>query len=252
MATFLPSPTLIIPRPIPKPHLSCSQSPQIPPPSSPSQQQPLNPISSSSPSNPNPQRPQPPLKPRVSSPQPESTDWVASTLTRRFGLGAGLAWVAFLAVGVVSEQIKTRFEASQQASNTRTVEKEEETVLPNGIKYYELTIGGGAYPKKGDLVVIDLQGRVKDSNSAPFIDTFGEGKKPLALVMGSRPYTKGMCEGIEYVLNSMRAGGKRRVIVPPTMGFGDEGVDLGSNVQIPPASTLEYIVQVDKVSIAPS
>ena len=93
---------------------------------------------------------------------------------------------------------------------------------------------------------------MKGSDSVPFIDTFSEGKKPLALVMGSRPYTKGMCEGIEYVLSSMRAGGKRRVIVPPTMGFGDEGVDLGSGVQIPPASTLEFIVQIDKVSIAPS
>lgn len=49
----------------------------------------------------------------------ESTDWVASTLTRRFGLGAGLAWAGFLAIGVVSEQIKTRFEVSQQEANTR-------------------------------------------------------------------------------------------------------------------------------------
>lgn len=49
----------------------------------------------------------------------DSTDWIASTLTRRFGIGAGLAWAAFLTVGVVSEQIKTRLEVSQQESNTR-------------------------------------------------------------------------------------------------------------------------------------
>lgn len=49
----------------------------------------------------------------------ESTDWISSTLTRRFGIGAGLAWVGFLAVGVLSEQIKTRFEVSQQEANTR-------------------------------------------------------------------------------------------------------------------------------------
>lgn len=49
----------------------------------------------------------------------ESTDWIASSLTRRFGLGAGLAWVGFLAFGVVSEQIKTRLEVSQEAANTR-------------------------------------------------------------------------------------------------------------------------------------
>lgn len=181
----------------------------------------------------------------------DSTDWIASSLTRRFGLGAGLAWVAFLAVGVVSEQIKTRFEASQQEANTKDVEKEEVVLLPNGIRCYEMRVGGGASPRTGDLVVIDLQGRVAGSEEA-FVDTFGEGKRPLALVMGSRPYTKGMCEGVEYVLRSMRAGGKRRVIVPPSLGFGDEGADFGSGARIPPAATLEFIVQVDKVSIAPS
>lgn len=64
----------------------------------------------------------------------ESTDWIASSLTRRFGLGAGLAWVGFLAFGVVSEQIKTRFEVSQLEANTRDVEREQEVVLPNGIR----------------------------------------------------------------------------------------------------------------------
>lgn len=85
-----------------------------------------------------------------------------------------------------------------------------------------------------------------------FVDTFAGNAKPLALVMGSRPYTKGMCEGVEYVLRSMKAGGKRKVVVPPSLGFGDNGADLGSGVQIPPSATLEFVVQVDKVSIAPA
>ncbi|XXG55460.1 hypothetical protein AAC387_Pa03g3125 [Persea americana] len=180
----------------------------------------------------------------------ESTDWIASTLTRRFGLGAGLAWVGFLAFGVVSEQIKTRLEVSQQEANTKDV-KEEQVLLPNGIRYYEMRVGGGATPRAGDLVVIDLKGGVEGSDKA-FIDTFDGNEKPLALLMGSRPYTKGMCEGIEYVLRSMKAGGKRRVIIPPSLGFGEQGAELGSGLQIPPSATLEYIVQVDKVSIAPA
>lgn len=49
----------------------------------------------------------------------ETTDWVASSLTRRFGIGAGLAWAGFLAFGVISEQIKTRIEVSQEEANTR-------------------------------------------------------------------------------------------------------------------------------------
>lgn len=182
----------------------------------------------------------------------ESTDWISSTLTRRFGIGAGLAWVGFLAVGVLSEQIKTRFEVSQQEANTRDVEKEEEVVLPNGIRYYDLRIGGGASPRPGDLVVIDVKGSVQ-GNGQVFVDTYGsEKKKPLALVMGSRPYNKGICEGIEYVLKTMKAGGKRKVIIPPSLGFGEEGADLGSEVQIPPFATLEYVIEVERVSIAPA
>ncbi|XP_022715239.1 LOW QUALITY PROTEIN: peptidyl-prolyl cis-trans isomerase FKBP17-2, chloroplastic-like [Durio zibethinus] len=139
---------------------------------------------------------------------------------------------------------------SEQKANTRDVEKQEEFVLPNGIKYYELRVGGGASPRSGDLVVIDLKGKIEGSGEV-LVDTFDGGKKPLALVRGLRPYSKGMCEGLEYVLRSMQAGGKRRVIIPPNLGFGENGADLGSGVQILPSATLEYIVDVDKVSIVP-
>lgn len=130
MASFLSSPA-ILPRPVlSKPQLQCSSQQK--------QQPQSNQIQ--------PQTPQPPLtttddqqqaqpKPaRPVSTAAESTDWIASSLTRRFGLGAGLAWVGFLAFGVVSEQIKTRFEVSQLEANTKDVEREQEVVLPNGIR----------------------------------------------------------------------------------------------------------------------
>ncbi|KAJ3672916.1 hypothetical protein LUZ60_006290 [Juncus effusus] len=249
--TFLASPAAalshnLLPK---KPHvLSCSQTPQ----NQPIQKQNLQnepiqlaqeQVQSSSDSSSS------QVKPKRKT-EADSTDWVASSLTRRFGIGAGLAWVGFLAFGVVSEQVKTRFEVSQQQSNTRDVEKEEEVVLPNGIRYYEMRIGGGEIPRAGDLVVLDLKGRVL--NGETFVDTFGEGKRPLALVLGSRPYTRGMCEGVEQVVRTMRAGGKRRVIVPAELGFGEEGADFGDGVGVKGGKELEFVVQVDKVSIAPA
>ncbi|XP_071716185.1 peptidyl-prolyl cis-trans isomerase FKBP17-2, chloroplastic-like isoform X1 [Rutidosis leptorrhynchoides] len=250
MATFFGSPAFVSHPVVRTQHLSSSsQSPPPTPPSQPPSQPPS--LSKSS------QEPQQPLvvssdKAQRSSrgTNADSTDWIASSLTRRFGLGAGLAWAGFLTFGVVSEQVKTRFEVNQQEANTRDVEKEEEVVLPNGIRYYELRVGGGAIPRKGDLVVIDIKGSVQ--GDGVFVDTFGRDKKPLALVVGSRPYSKGMCEGVEMVLRSMKNGGKQRVIVPPQLGFGDEGADFGSGFRIPPNATLEYIVEVEKVSIAPS
>ncbi|CAE5957828.1 unnamed protein product [Arabidopsis arenosa] len=213
--------------------------------------------SSSNPPEPESSPPPPPPQPLASQQKRkknvETTDWVASSLTRRFGIGAGLAWAGFLAFGVVSEQIKTRIEVSQEVANTRDVEEEKEIVLPNGIRYYDLRVGGGATPRAGDLVVIDLKGQVQGTGQV-FVDTFGskDKKKPLALVVGSKLYSKGLCEGIDYVLRSMKAGGKRRVIVPPLLGFGEDGAELESGLQIPPNASLEYIVEIDRVSIAPA
>ena len=52
-----------------------------------------------------------PEKPRLKA---ESTDAVATFLTRRFGLAGGLAWLGFLAVGSLGEQVKTRMEVAGQ------------------------------------------------------------------------------------------------------------------------------------------
>ncbi|KAG7654706.1 FKBP-type peptidyl-prolyl cis-trans isomerase domain [Arabidopsis suecica] len=212
--------------------------------------------SSSNPPEPESSSPPPPPPPQQKRKKNvETTDWVASSLTRRFGIGAGLAWAGFLAFGVISEQIKTRIEVSQEVANTRDVEEEKEIVLPNGIRYYDQRVGGGATPRAGDLVVIDLKGQVQGTGQV-FVDTFGtkdkKKMKPLALVVGSKPYSKGLCEGIDYVLRSMKAGGKRRVIVPPSLGFGVDGAELESGLQIPPNASLEYIVEIDRVSIAPA
>lgn len=123
MATFLGSSPALLARPIAKPHVSCTQTPR--PPSA--QNQP-----------PSSEQPQPQTQQQSVQAQPQqapvaaparpkraggadSTDWVASSLTRRFGIGAGLAWAGFLAVGVVSEQLKTRFEVAQQQANTKSV-----------------------------------------------------------------------------------------------------------------------------------
>ncbi|CAK9271356.1 unnamed protein product, partial [Sphagnum jensenii] len=182
----------------------------------------------------------------------DSTDWIASSLTRRFGLGAGLAWVGVLAFGVVSEQIKTRTEVFLEEQGTRDVENAKEVVFPNNIRYVELRAGGGASPQRGDLVVVDLIGKI-ESTGEVFVDTSAAGnKRSLAFVFGARPYAGGMCDGLEFVLRSMKVGGKRRVIVPPELGFGETGADLSSGARIPSQSTLEYIVQLQRVSIAPS
>ena len=49
----------------------------------------------------------------------DSSDWVTSQLTRRFGIAGGLAYLGFLTFGVVSEQIKTRLEVASDIRGTK-------------------------------------------------------------------------------------------------------------------------------------
>ncbi|KAJ6392521.1 hypothetical protein OIU84_029092 [Salix udensis] len=118
MATFFGSPPFLS-HPLTRTNFSSSSQPPPIPPSQPNPPPQLGRSSSQQPASVKAQQQKPTKPAGDSATKVESTDWIASTLTRRFGLGAGLAWAAFLAVGVVSEQIKTRIEVSQQEANTR-------------------------------------------------------------------------------------------------------------------------------------
>ena len=120
--------------------------------------------------------------------QADSTDWISSQLTRRFGLAGGLAYLGFLTFGVVSEQIKTRLEVAADERGTRVcfhrqsrmclsrpaciswdlspgadiyisqdVEDAQEVSLPSGVRYTDLRIGGGQLAARGMLVILDLK-----------------------------------------------------------------------------------------------
>ena len=59
-----------------------------------------------------------------------------------------------------------------------------------------------------------------------------------------------MCAGVEEALASMRAGGTRRVTVPPALGFPNGARFPGGDV--PPDSTLTYTIKLLRVSVPPS
>lgn len=189
---------------------------------------------------------------------PDSTDAIASALTRRFGLAGGLAWIAFLSLGVVGEQIKTRLEVASEEKNTRNVSEADRVVekIPGtGITYYDIVRGGGARPMRGDLVVLHMKGY---ANGSLFVDTSDTGK-PIVFLYKGRPFTAGMCLGLEMALESMQAGGKRHVTVPSDYGFGDEGISLKPTLHVPekqgivpPGANLTYEVELIRVSIPPS
>eukprot|EP00878_Enallax_costatus_P032060 GHUV01035154.1.p1 GENE.GHUV01035154.1~~GHUV01035154.1.p1 ORF type:complete len:189 (+),score=44.25 GHUV01035154.1:837-1403(+) len=96
------------------------------------------------------------------------------------------------------------------------------------------------------------------ANGVEYESTKSRGK-PIVYLYGSRPFTGGMCEGVEQAMASMKAGGKRVITVPPELGFGDKGFMLRPTEHvpdkqgiIPPGATLEFELELVRVSIPPS
>lgn len=185
----------------------------------------------------------------------DSTDAVATFLTRRFGLAGGLAWLGLLAVGTLGEQIKTRWEVASEQMNTREVDNVRVVETASGLRYYDIRQGGGQAVTPGYLMVLHYKAT---ADGVPVEDTYARGK-PIVFLYGSRPFTGGLCKGVEEALAGMHAGGKRHVVVPPQLGFGAQGYVLRPTEHvpdkqgvIPPGATLEYDLELLRVSIPPS
>ncbi len=85
-----------------------------------------------------------------------------------------------------------------------------------GIRYLILREGAGESPKPGDKVNVLYVGRLLDGT---VFDQTTEADKPFSF----RVRREMVIEGWEQVLQLMRKGEKRLVIIPPEMGYGTRG-----------------------------
>jgi FKBP-type peptidyl-prolyl cis-trans isomerase len=94
--------------------------------------------------------------------------------------------------------------------------------------------------KKGDTVDVQYTGWLQ-STFVKFDSSYDRGGQPFEFTIGANPeqVIKGWDEGVV----GMKVGGKRRLIIPPALAYGDQGA--GST--IPPGATL--IFDIELVSI---
>ncbi len=103
----------------------------------------------------------------------------------------------------------------------------------DGLKYAIIEEGTGAKADSGDLVTVDYSGFVaKDSTK---FDSSVERDEPLTFKLGTHMVIPGWDEGIAL----MKKGGKARLVVPPSLGYGNR-----PNHIIPPNSTLIFDVHL--------
>jgi len=113
------------------------------------------------------------------------------------------------------------------------VDEKDYITTASGLKYYDLVEGAGETPKTGQTVVVHYTGWLQDGTQ---FDSSLDRGEPFSFQLG----TGGVIPGWDEGLATMKVGGKRQLVIPPELGYGD----AGAGGTIPPGATLIFEVEL--------
>jgi len=110
------------------------------------------------------------------------------------------------------------------------------TTTASGLQYWDMVVGTGAAAVSGKPVSVHYTGWL---TSGEKFDSSVDRGKPFIFTLGAGEVIKGWDEGVA----GMKAGGKRQLRIPPSLGYGESG----AGGAIPPNATLIFDVELLEV-----
>ena len=108
------------------------------------------------------------------------------------------------------------------------------TTTESGLAYYDIVTGEGAEAASGQTVVVHYSGWLEDGT---LFDSSVTRDEPFSLTLGAGGVIPGWEEGIA----GMKVGGKRQLIIPPDLAYGESGAGGGI---IPANATLIFDIEL--------
>lgn len=133
-------------------------------------------------------------------------------------------------------------------------------VTPGGVKYFDKDPSDSCSPfnpctpQPGDIVKIKYKGYL--SNGQMFDSSEGPGRKPLAAAFRPKTGASQILPGWEEALETMKQGQTRIIQVPPSLAYGDKGVqvetkDGKTEYLVPPGEKLQFELTLVQVALPP-
>jgi peptidylprolyl isomerase len=144
------------------------------------------------------------------------------------------ALLVIAGVLMIAVPVSAARQAGQKALVPQATPVSREVVTASGLRYIDQKVGDGAEAGPGKTVEVLYTGWLEDGTK---FDASLDPDHPFTFRIGIDEVIQGWHEGI----TGMKVGGRRRLVVPPELGYGRQGAGGGV---IPGNATLVFEVEL--------
>lgn len=150
-----------------------------------------------------------------------------------------LSLALLLALTPGCQKIKSWFSGESEHKLSTSLQNQTNVTNPvavrttgEGLKVEDLKLGEGKEATPGRRITVHYTGWLTDGTK---FDSSLDRNRPFRFSLGARQVIRGWDLGVV----GMKVGGKRKLTIPPELGYGDRGAGT-----IPPNSTLVFEVEL--------